>query len=658
MGMNEEQRRQLQQQLIVVGNAMQEEALPPIAPMWQFAQQAEAVQQHAEEVQAAEEEMEAQIEEEEFRPQIYALGGGAPAEVLQQRNAEAAGIEMQLEPREINIFPLWQIYGLPAPVVVQQRNEEATVGMMAVAQQELEAVQVERTAKGQPQQQESPRFSSKKWKRDKQKEAIVRGKGCTFGTAATYDIAQKLGEETKRQEAISDTYAAQLAQANINGSFLTAFCRGFQLGADGQPLTVEDRKNKQLNDAFCADYCSKHLERRVPHLQRMVKDIFAIHLHADALSEKNLRENAGQLSKWADMSACMESIMQDPVNAPYFAHMDKEKKRELEQKLELLGKFSKAFHHALDMHSVNNGGAYLTYVTQQMLDEVRNSYVHAEAAYRQTLKKAQQRAKQKEAAKKEFNRGAIFRKYKESLESIRGLPDDALDAIAGDYSRKMFCKGEILKRLKEDPALGLTEAEKGSVSMDRGVMLMKEGDDAGNLQTLRTLKALDAFDTKKRPEEALYQEAKNLLAPSINKILNCDIKAWLEISDVKLVIHMAELNDLFMDGMFVMDKASLKHPYKTDETTGKPLMLKQEILGRRKHEYDYKATVLRALAERARALAILAKASGNGAFDDSDFTETELLKKNGEKEDFCQERIETAKKLIEAVQQKYKGRFC
>ena len=102
-----------------------------------------------------------------------------------------------------------------------------------------------------------------------------------------------------------------------------------------------------------------------------------------------------------------------------------------------------------------------------------------------------------------------------------------------------------------------------------------------------------------------------------------------------------------------MDKASLKHPYKTDETTGKPLMLKQEILGRRKHEYDYKATVLRALAERARALAILAKASGNGAFDDSDFTKSELDKMYDGRETFCQGRIKLAEDLIKAAQDQY-----
>ena len=288
-----------------------------------------------------------------------------------------------------------------------------------------------------------------------------------------------------------------------------------------------------------------------------------------------------------------------------------------------------------------------------MLDDACDSYASAETAYRQTLKEAQQRAKQKEKAKKEFTRGAIFQTYRESLESIRRLSPDALDAAAGDYSRKMLCKGEILKRLKEDPALGLTEAEKGSVSMDRGIMLMKEGDDAANLQTLRTLKALDAFGTENIPEEALYQEAKKLLAPSIYKVLNCDIKAWQEMPDVKLVRRMAELNDLFMDGMFVMDKASLKHPYKTDETTGEPLTLKQEIMGRRKHEYDYKANVLRALAERARMLAILAKANRDGAFDDSDFTESEMQKIYAEKEDFCQGRIETAQKLIMAAQKKY-----
>ncbi len=617
MGMNEEKRRELQQQIITIGNSMQEE--------------------------------------ETFLPRLHALGqdfNPAAAQILRQSNAEAAGVAVQEEPEEINVYPLWQIYDLPQPVI-QQRNEEVTAAITAAAQQQAEAVQVERTAQGQPWQQEQPKFSFKKSKRDKQKAAIVRAKGCALGTAATYDIAQQLEEKTKRQETVSRTYAERFRQANADRSVLMSFCRGFQLGQDGQPLTEQDAQNKQLDDAFCMDYCSGSLHRRTPHLRRMVHDIFAIRLTADSLSEKNLRENAGQLAKWADMSAQMESIMNDPINAPYFERMEAGKKQELEQKLELLEKFSEAFHQAITLHLAGKDGTYHIYVTEEMLNALRNQYAPVEAAYQQTLKEAQQRAKQKEAVRKTLNKTPIFKKYSKTLDAIKKLPSAALDAAAGDYSQKMFSRGEILKRLKEHPSLWLTEEEKKSVSMDRSIVLMKEDDDAGNLHILRTLKAMDAFGTS-IPDISMYLAAKHLLAPRIEKVLDCDIEAWKAMSDVELVSHMAELNELFIDGMFVVDKASLKHPYKKDKATGKPLTLKQEVMGQRKHEYDYKAGILRALAERARALAILAKASADGRFDSSDFTENERGHKLHSGEDaFCQERIRMSENLMQAVQEKY-----
>lgn len=94
-----------------------------------------------------------------------------------------------------------------------------------------------------------------------------------------------------------------------------------------------------------------------------------------------------------------------------------------------------------------------------------------------------------------------------------------------------------------------------------------------------------------RPAPGIYQQIRGLLEPDVQKLLNCEVKDLRALSD-------KDLRQLYAASLDVNKCLTLKHPEQSDYL-GVPLTLKDDLIGQRSLEFEYKLAVLRGLVERA-----------------------------------------------------------
>ncbi|MDE6639157.1 MAG: hypothetical protein K2K63_01355, partial [Acetatifactor sp.] len=94
-----------------------------------------------------------------------------------------------------------------------------------------------------------------------------------------------------------------------------------------------------------------------------------------------------------------------------------------------------------------------------------------------------------------------------------------------------------------------------------------------------------------KPTPEMYQQIRSLIEGDVQKLLDCDAEKLNALSE-------EELRKLYSVSLGVDKCLTLKHPEQTDNTR-KSLTLKDDLIGQRKLEYEYKLALLRGLVERA-----------------------------------------------------------
>lgn len=115
------------------------------------------------------------------------------------------------------------------------------------------------------------------------------------------------------------------------------------------------------------------------------------------------------------------------------------------------------------------------------------------------------------------------------------------------------------------------------------------------------------------PDSKVYQQIRSLLNDDVQKILDCDVqklfdydleKPWT-LSDEKLREKREELNKLYTVSLNVEKCLTLRSPDQFKWYSNGTL--REDLIGQRKLEYEYKSELIRLLAERAAGL----EGSGN-----------------------------------------------
>ncbi len=104
---------------------------------------------------------------------------------------------------------------------------------------------------------------------------------------------------------------------------------------------------------------------------------------------------------------------------------------------------------------------------------------------------------------------------------------------------------------------------------------------------------IDKVDTEKLPAPEFYKKIRGLLEPNVQKLLSCNVEELCKLSDEDLKKKSAELNELYTVSLDLDNCLQFKHPVRQTIT------LRDEMIGQRRLEYDYKLSVLRGLVDRA-----------------------------------------------------------
>ncbi len=483
-----------------------------------------------------------------------------------------------------------------APSVELQRERAANLTMVASLQQQFPATQVQTVSPGTPVQEEAPANLSVKKRLQNHFHAKSARKVCPVGTAATYDMVTSLQKLSDRKDVSMRGNQTLIAQSGVDTQVLKAFVIGYKADKKGVPVSPKDKKLKEEDEAFLADYCSKDVTRRKPHLDRVIDELLGMRHDPSLLSDWNVRQNIDELKSKCDKINAIRAAMADPINAPYFDQMAPATHELLKSSMnKLFPPFIDALHIVCKKQGVNLDNAqYYGYdAIQEIAEGQLNAYDMVHNTYRNAIDTINQR--------------------KVKLDARQA---DRVKTAAMDFTLRRQEKLRTFQRIADSPDLNLEEQEKHTPAFMRLMMLINPGEEHydENLDMLRTameIQQVQAADQVSTP--VLYDHAKELLAAKVKKILAYDVDSLLTLDDEALLVRAPELNELMLDAAVTNELIQLKHPSMSIwklVVPGEPMekaaaTLKEDILGPYSAEYDFKLQLLQQITYRARCLALL-----------------------------------------------------
>lgn len=521
---------------------------------------------------------------------------GQEQESLQKNRAPVA-IEaeaLQVERRQSAAAPAAQP---EAAEETRQRQKSSSEMLQAAAQRELPAASAQEAAPGAPVQTQAPPKQSTKTRLRNYRHAKSAKRACPVGTAATYDMVSALKNQTARKASALQGQAERVRESGVDPQILLSLCTGYKVNRKGRAATPSDQKAQQDDEALIRDYCSLDVKRRAPHLDKLAEEIMRLQ-HSPALfSDRYVQEHIVELKEQSDRLSAMEKALADPINAPYFAQMEPVARELLEARVTAL---NAPFRNALNAVSQKMGvnlatAGYLGYNAKRVIDAGRNQ---------------SERLVQIDYSTAIGDLAAENQRI-EARQAVR------LKEAATDFTQKRAQRFAAQRALIHDPGLQLSRDEIYSEAFSRMAVFMGPQEKrAENLEALNTIAAVRRLQGAK-PDMALHDRAKALLAPRIQKILDCDADWLLKLDGDALIARVPMLNDLATDAELVEELSAMEHPHAniakftyspTDgygTSPSSPVTMKEELTCERSAEYDMKLQIVRALAQKARVLALL-----------------------------------------------------
>jgi hypothetical protein len=102
---------------------------------------------------------------------------------------------------------------------------------------------------------------------------------------------------------------------------LRTFCSGYDVGADGEPLTAADAEKKERDMRFIRDYCSGDKALCSPHLERITREMLDFSPTPEMLTPEYMNGHAAELKEICDKMVYFENIIKD--NKEYFNGLPK-----------------------------------------------------------------------------------------------------------------------------------------------------------------------------------------------------------------------------------------------------------------------------------------------------------------------------------------------
>ena len=162
-------------------------------------------------------------------------------------------------------------------------------------------VKAKKTAKGTPVQKQKPAKKTFKQKRE-DKRLDEQAKEIT---PVADHISIHMFEGLQRNKTLEDNsenllteeQKKEAASKGIDMRVLGVFVYGYRMNQNGQPASRQDEANKEADLKFLNDYASRDLERRRPHLDRILEQVLNIRVTMDMLTPEYMEDHMGEVYK-------------------------------------------------------------------------------------------------------------------------------------------------------------------------------------------------------------------------------------------------------------------------------------------------------------------------------------------------------------------------
>lgn len=301
--------------------------------------------------------------------------------------------------------------------------------------EKLPAVAVKKTAQGEPVQVQKPAKETYKQRRERARLEKEAKKATPMADDTSVSMVQDLRRSQLQRD---NSYRAlpkevkQQAELNkVDVRVIKMYANGCKLNWMGRPATDRDAEARAADVRFFKDYISCDLERRRPHLDRMVEQALSIQVTPDMFAQEYLKDHAGEIYKKVNMLVCFDNIMKDPVNQPYFDELPQFTKDLIEQRI--MSRYTYlgwTLNCACAQKAVNmNNASYMSNVrNMEQANDFHDMYINAEQEARAMMEDTS--AHEQEAVQRELERRMELEKVRE-METAEKMKAEA-ETMAGD----------------------------------------------------------------------------------------------------------------------------------------------------------------------------------------------------------------------------------
>lgn len=226
-----------------------------------------------------------------------------------------------------------QEWDLAAGQTIEERRAEHA-GLLIRQQQEYNQSLVEKsrdkwpmseaseTAEGQPAQTQKPAKKTYKQKREEKRLDRLAKKENPVADHVSYHMVeglkQELGARDNSFNIMPKELMAKAQKEHVDTRVLRIFLHGHQVNRKGEPASENDAAYRAADQKFLEDYISGNVERRRPHLDRMMEQALSVNVTPEMFTPEYLEHHAGEVHQALNIMVYFDNVYQDPVNKPYF----------------------------------------------------------------------------------------------------------------------------------------------------------------------------------------------------------------------------------------------------------------------------------------------------------------------------------------------------
>ena len=202
-----------------------------------------------------------------------------------------------------------------------ERQRQYTQILNAQLQQELPPAYVNDFAAGEPQQMQAPAQETYKQKRERRRQERIAKRHHKCADGDSYRMLEEVKTRSNERWNSIRTLPREVREQigdQVDRRVLQIYVHGYKAKRDGSPVDAENERYQREDHQFVEDFASLDLERRKPHLDRIVEQVLAIRYTPDMLSMQYIIEHPGEMKQKADQYVYFQNVYSDPVNRPYF----------------------------------------------------------------------------------------------------------------------------------------------------------------------------------------------------------------------------------------------------------------------------------------------------------------------------------------------------